>query len=77
MNNRELSVYLNVSEGTIYNWKKEKPNLYQVVMNFKDKKAEINKEDTSILQLLEQLEPEEKRMYLLEIESRILRKRLK
>ena len=37
MNIEEFSIFLGVSNGTIYNWKKNKPNLYKVVMEWKEK----------------------------------------
>mgnify|MGYP000850654192 FL=1 len=35
MNNKEFCEILKISEPTLYNWKKEKPYLYAIVMDFK------------------------------------------
>ena len=44
--------FLGISTPTIYNWKKEKPNLYTIVMNYKDEKLNnLSKEEEEILKL--------------------------
>lgn len=32
MNKRDIAGYLNIDRSTLYNWKKNKPNLYKTVM---------------------------------------------
>jgi hypothetical protein len=32
MTKRDIAGYLNIDRGTLYNWKKNKPNLYKTIM---------------------------------------------
>ena len=77
-NQKELAKYIGKPEATIINWRKNFPNLYQIVTSAINNDEYIEKEESKkILKLFELLEEKEKRMYLAEIEARILRKELK
>ena len=68
---------LGISTPTIYNWKKEKPNLYNIVMDFKEKKLNsLNKEEQEIIKLFNELDEQEKEYYISDIKTRILKKKL-
>ena len=69
--------FLGISTPTIYNWKKEKPNLYTIVMNYKDEKLNnLSKEEEEILKLFKTLDQKEKEYYILDIKTRIAKKEL-
>lgn len=69
--------FLGISTPTIYNWKKEKPNLYNIVMDFKEKKLNsLNKEEQEIIKLFNELDEQEKEYYISDIKTRILKKKL-
>lgn len=69
--------FLGISTPTIYNWKKEKPNLYTIVMNYKDEKLNnLSKEEEEILKLFKILDQKEKEYYILDIKTRIAKKEL-
>ena len=69
--------FLGISTPTIYNWKKEKPNLYTIVMNYKDEKLnDLSKEEEEILKLFKTLDQKEKEYYILDIKTRIAKKEL-
>ncbi|MBP1680055.1 MAG: hypothetical protein H6Q35_394 [Proteobacteria bacterium] len=69
--------FLGISTPTIYNWKKEKPNLYTIVMNYKEEKLNnLSKEEEEILKLFKTLEQKEKEYYILDIKTRIAKKEL-
>jgi len=76
MTNKELANFLGITEPTIYNWKKEKPNLYNVIMEWKNnaENTVFNDGAKEIMNLYKQLNDDEKRMYLAEINLRILKK---
>lgn len=79
MNNKEFCEKLNISEPTLYNWKKDKPFLYQIVMEYKenkiDKKENLSKIDT-LLKYFNNLSELEKDYYISEITTRVLKKEL-
>ena len=69
--------FLGISTPTIYNWKKEKPNLYTIVMNYKEEKLNnLSKEDEEILKLFKTLEQKEREYYILDIKTRIAKKEI-
>lgn len=80
MTNRELADFLNISHPTLYNWEKHKPNLYKIVMDFKNNtsntKINQNKEKDELIKLIEQLSEEEKEYYTAVIKADILKKKL-
>ncbi|WP_267523532.1 hypothetical protein [Campylobacter sp. MG1] len=81
MTNIELCSFIDTSIQTLYNWKKYKPNLYQIVMDFKNNVAKntvnYNKKDNEeIFVLIEQLSKEEREYYTAVIKADILKKKL-
>ena len=80
MNNKEFCEILKISEPTLYNWKKEKPYLYTIVMDFKrdnlDDKEKITIEE-ELLKYFKTLSKIEKEFYLSDIKTRALKKELK
>jgi len=36
MNNKELAKFLDITEQGLYKWKKSRPNLYKIVMEWKN-----------------------------------------
>ena len=69
--------FLGISTPTIYNWKKEKPNLYRIVMNYKEEKLNnLNKEEQEILKLFKELNEQESEYYISDIKTRILKREL-
>ncbi|AQW80948.1 hypothetical protein [Campylobacter pinnipediorum] len=79
MNNKEFCEKLNISEPTLYNWKKDKPFLYKIVMEYKDKN-EDKKENLSkneiLLKYFNNLSELEKDYYISEITARALKKEI-
>lgn len=87
MNIKEYCKFLGISEPTIYNWKKEKPNLYDIVMQYKKEKIDIKKNQNELklfnenlqkelLNLFEKLNEKEKKYYITDIKARILKKEI-
>ncbi|QKF64683.1 hypothetical protein [Campylobacter corcagiensis] len=79
MNNKEFCEKLNISEPTLYNWKKDKPFLYKIVMEYKNENLEKNKNLSKIDELLKyfnDLSILEKEYYLSEIKARVLKKQI-
>jgi len=69
--------FLGISTPTIYNWKKEKPNLYTIVMNYKEQKLNsLTKEEQEILKLFKSLNEQEREYYIFDIKARIAKKEL-
>lgn len=73
MNNKELTKYLGISEPTIYSWKKNKKNLYNIVMNWKNENLnKFSKEDEKILSIFKSLSEKQKKYYMLKMESDVI-----
>ena len=79
MNNKEFCNLLNISEPTLYNWKKEKEFLYKIVMEYKNKileqKENLNNE-SELLKYFNNLSEKEKQYYIAEIKAKILKREL-
>ncbi len=73
---KEIAKELNIAEGTIFNWKKDKPKLYEIVMNYYSNTSNIEAKE-SFFEEFNQLDEEEKEMYRFEIKARVMRKKLK
>ena len=71
---KEIAELLCIDRKTLDNWKDNRPLLYEIVMNHFGNETEQKKCD--ICDLYEQLNEDEKKLYKLEIEARILRKKL-
>lgn len=80
MTNRELCDFIDTSIQTLYNWKQNKPNLYKIVMDFKENISKNNNnfknEQDELLNLIQQLSEDEKEYYKAVIKADILKKRL-
>ncbi len=83
MNNKDFAKKLNISEPTLYNWKKEKPLLYQIVMQYKEKYLKNNnnlnnfsKKEKEFLEYFNKLNDIEKEYYIADIKARILKKEI-
>jgi len=53
MNKRDIAFYLGVDRGTLYNWKRDKPNLYKTVMLGLKADEIIEKSEKNIAELKE------------------------
>lgn len=77
MTNKELCEYINITEPTIYAWKKNKKNLYSILMNWKNENLNIlSANEQEILKIFNKLNQKEKEMYLSDMKARILRREL-
>ena len=83
MNNKDFAKKLNISEPTLYNWKKEKPFLYQIVMQYKEKYLKNNnnlnnfsKKEKEFLEYFNKLNDNEKEYYIADIKARKLKKEI-
>lgn len=74
---RELCEYINITTPTLYNWKKEKPNLYKIIENFNSENNDnLDKKEQEFIKLFRQLNEKEKEYYLSDMNARILKKEL-
>jgi len=46
VNNKDFANFLGITDPTLYNWKKNKPNLYKIVMDWKENQK-TKKQETS------------------------------
>lgn len=79
MNNKEFCEKLNISEPTLYNWKRDKPILYKIVMEYKNNNLDKNKDLSEIDELLKyfnDLSILEKEYYLSEIKAKVLKRKI-
>lgn len=77
MTNKELAEYIGITEQTIYNWKREKPNLYKIITDFKNKTInKFSKQEQEILKTFDELTEDEKEMFLYEMKARVLRRKI-
>lgn len=79
MTNAEIAKRLNIAEKTVYNWKQNRKELFEIVEKALNGNVNItceNKKTKELMQLIEQLSDKEKDMYILEIKARILKKEL-
>jgi len=77
MNIENFCKYLGISKPTIYNWRREKPNLYEIVMKFKNNELNnLTNNNEKIVKLFDQLNEKEKEFYITDIKARILKKEL-
>lgn len=79
MTNAEIAKKLNIAEKTIYNWKQNRKELFEIVDKAFNGTVNItveNKKTKELLNLIEKLNDKEKEMYILEIKARILKKEL-
>ncbi len=77
MNNKEFSKYLGISEPTIYAWKKNKKNLYNIIMDWKNGNLNrYSKEEEKLLKIFNELTENQKKYYLLKMESDVIQNKI-
>lgn len=79
MTNAEIAKKLNIAEKTIYNWKQNRKELFEIVENALNGTVNItveNKKTKELINLIDKLSEKEKEMYILEIKARILKKEI-
>jgi septum formation topological specificity factor MinE len=81
MKPEEMAKLLNVAIKTIYNWKKTRPELMEVIkkgLGIKENNVNItiNKKDKELNNLIKKLNEKEKELYILEIKARLLKKEI-
>ncbi len=79
MTNAEMAKKLNIAEKTIYNWKLNRKELFEIVEKALSGTVSITVEDKKtkeLVNLIEKLSDKEKEMYILEIKARILKREL-
>ena len=76
MNKREVAKFIEKDISTIYNWKKNNPNLYKILEFYFQKESEINPTHKELIELFDKLSEMEKQFYLSDIRARILKKEI-
>ena len=81
MTNAEIAKKLKIAEKTIYNWRKNRKELFEVIengLNLKENKESLYVNDTykELIQLFEKLSEQEIQYYILDIKTRILKKEI-
>ncbi|MGF7404376.1 hypothetical protein [Campylobacter concisus] len=81
MTNAEIAKKLKIAEKTIYNWRKNRKELFEVIengLNLKENKESLYVNDAykKLIQLFEKLSEQEIQYYILDIKTRILKKEI-
>lgn len=81
MTNAEIAKKLKIAEKTIYNWRKNRKELFEVIedgLNLKENKESIYVNNTykELIDLLEKLSQLEIQYYISDIKTRILKKEI-
>ena len=76
MNKREVAKFIEKDISTIYNWKKNNPNLYKILEFYFQKENEINPKHKELIELFDKLNEIEQEFYLSDIKARILKKEI-
>ncbi|QPI02877.1 hypothetical protein G5B95_04040 [Campylobacter concisus] len=81
MTNAEIAKKLKIAEKTIYNWRKNRKELFEIIengLNSKKNKESLYVNDTykELIQLFEKLSEQEIQYYILDIKTRILKKEI-
>ena len=81
MTNAEIAKKLKRAEKTIYNWRKNRKELFEVIengLNLKENKESLYVNDAykRLIQLFEKLSEQEIQYYILDIKTRILKKEI-
>ncbi len=79
MTKKELCKFIGITEQAYYKWKKEKPNLFMILENYRTKEDQYSLDNKlkELNKYFQELTEEEKEMYIAEIKARALRKKLK
>ncbi len=77
----EIAKRLNIARKTIFNWKKNRKELYEIILKgLESENIDVNntlsKDVKELVILIEKLTKKEKEMYISEIKARILRREL-
>nr|WP_314089422.1 hypothetical protein [uncultured Campylobacter sp.] len=81
MTNSEIAKKLKIAEKTIYNWKKNRKELFEIIengLNLKEMQDNLYVNNTykELIELLEKLSKQEIEYYISDIKTRILKKEL-
>ena len=81
MTNAEIAKKLKIAEKTIYNWRKNRKELFEVIengLNLKEMQDNLYVNNTykELIALLEKLSKQEIEYYISDIKTRILKKEL-
>ena len=82
INKAELARILDINIRTLHNWEKNRPKLFNFIINcYKENNnnndnISISEKDLEIIKCLNELDDEEKNLYYHEIKARALRKKL-
>lgn len=81
MTNAEIAKKLKIAEKTIYNWKKNRKELFEIIENgikFKENQIEnhVNNTYQEIIELFKKLSEQEIQYYIMDIKARILKKEI-
>ena len=81
MNKKEFCKFIGITEQGYYKWRKEKPNLFKILEEYRTKEnkqylVNDNDEIKELLKYFNELNKEEKELYIAEIKARALRKKL-
>ena len=81
MTNAESAKKLKIAEKTIYNWRKNRKELFEVIengLNLKEDKENlyVNVTYKELIELLEKLSQQEIQYYISDIKTRILKKEI-
>ena len=78
MNKKEFCKYIGITEQGYYKWRKEKPNLFKILEDFRTKqnKQYLDEKIEELIKYFNELNQEEQELYIAEIKARALRKKL-
>ena len=79
INKAKIAKELEITTKTIYNWEKNRPKLFNFIINcYKNKNINVNitKEEKELIEAFRELNEEEQKLYLYEIKARALRKKI-
>ena len=81
MTNSEIAKKLHIAEKTIYNWRKNRKELFEIIQSGIDfqeakKNIQVNSTYKEIISLLDNLSKQEIDYYISDIKTRILKKEL-
>ncbi len=81
MKPEEIAKRIKVAVKTVYNWQKQRPELYEVIkkglgINDKNVNITIDKKSKEIMELIKKLNEKEKDYYIFDMKARILKKEI-
>ncbi len=75
MDKKEIAKFIGKDLKTLYNWEKQNPNLYKIIISYFSTDATSSYE-RELLQKFRQLKEIEKRYYLSSMETKILKREM-